>query len=408
MRTGYVWHEVFGWHDTGRYAGFFAPRGYVQPYQHFESAESKTRLAALVEVSGLADHLVRIKPSAASDDDLLRVHTPEHLARIKYESTLPKGGDAGDGTSPFGPGGIETAALAAGGTIAAVDAVVSGAVDNAYALVRPPGHHARPSTGMGFCVFANAAVAIQAARARHGLERVAVLDWDVHHGNGTQEVFYDDPNTLTISLHEDNLYPRGSGGRDEQGAGPGMGTNINVPLPAGSGFGAYLYAMEHLVVPALRRFRPDLVVVTCGFDASANDPLGHMLLTSRAYAAMTAVLLDAAVEVCGGRVAMTHEGWLLPRLRAVVRLGGAAGHVRGGPGSPGPVRRCLGSPGGPGAAAVAASSRGRGDCRRTSACLAVAAIALTHIALTHIALTADSTFVRESLASPKSRLVFGS
>jgi acetoin utilization deacetylase AcuC-like enzyme len=312
VRTGYVWHEIYGWHDTGRYAGFLRPGGFVQPYQHFESSESKTRFAALVEVSGLLDHLVRLRATPATEEDLLRVHDAAYVTRIQAQSMLDKGGDAGDGDSPFGHGGYEIAALAAGGTIAALDAVVTGNVDNAYALVRPPGHHARPTTGMGFCVFSNAAIAIRAMRAQHGVERVAVVDWDVHHGNGTQEIFYADPDTLTISLHQDKLFPQDSGLLSECGVGAGLGSCINIPLPAGSGNGAYLATMHRVVVPALRAFRPDLIVVASGFDASANDPLGRMLVTAGSFREMTRVLLDTAADVCAGRLAMTHEGGYSP------------------------------------------------------------------------------------------------
>ena len=177
MTTGYVWHELNGWHETGTYAGLPPASLTSQPYQHFESPGSKQRFHSLVEVSGLARHLTRITPEPATDEDLLRLHTPEHLARFKAESAHPKGGDAGDGTSPFGHQGFEIAALAAGGSIAALNAVLDGTVVNAYALVRPPGHHARPEAGMGFCIFANASIAIRHAQARNPAPRVATVDW---------------------------------------------------------------------------------------------------------------------------------------------------------------------------------------------------------------------------------------
>ena len=161
MTTGYAYHEIFGWHDTSSYAGLFPsiPAPGLQPFVHFENAETKRRIHELVVVSGLVDHLVRIAPRPATDEEILRVHTAEHLARIEAESLLPKGGDAGDGISPFGRGGIAIARLAAGAVIECVDAVLDGRVDNAYALVRPPGHHAIAATGMGFCIFGNLAIA---------------------------------------------------------------------------------------------------------------------------------------------------------------------------------------------------------------------------------------------------------
>jgi acetoin utilization deacetylase AcuC-like enzyme len=236
------------------------------------------------------------------------VHTPAYLERITAEGQLPKGGDAGDGFSPFGQGGDVIARLSAGGSIAATRAVLEGRVDNAYALVRPPGHHALPDTGMGFCIFANVSVAARVARARHGVGRIAVVDWDVHHGNGTQAIFSDDPDTLAISIHQDNWYPPGSGHLGERGTGAGEGATLNVPLPPGSGNGAYLAVMEQVVVPALERFCPELILVACGFDANVLDPLARMMVTSTVYRAMTAMLLDAAGALCDGRIVFSHEG----------------------------------------------------------------------------------------------------
>jgi len=170
--------------------------------------------------------------------------------------------------------------------------------------VRPPGHHALPDRGMGFCTFNNVAIAVRAVQRSHGVERIAIVDWDVHHGNGTQAIFYEDPNVLTISVHQDRCYPIDSGAADERGTGAGIGANLNIPLPAGSGHGAYVAAFERVVVPALQRFSPELVVVASGFDASAYDPLGRMLLHSDSYRALTERLLEAT----GGRLAAIHEG----------------------------------------------------------------------------------------------------
>ncbi len=314
MATGYVYHEVFGWHDTGTNAGLLPAdhRLGIQPFQHFENAETKRRIHELVAVSGLIDRLTRIAPRKATDEEILLVHTEEHLARIQAGSDQPKGGDSGDGLSPFGPGGIEIGRLAAGGMIEAVEAVVEGRVDNAYALIRPPGHHAVPETGMGFCMFGNLAIAARAVRRSHGVERIAIVDWDVHHGNGTQATFYDDPNTLTISLHQDRVFPPDTGHVHERGEGAGVGYALNVPLPPGTGRGGYLSAMERVVVPAIENFRPDLILVASGFDANAADPLARQGLTSSTYRAMTEQLLDLAARLCSGRLAMSHEGGYNP------------------------------------------------------------------------------------------------
>ena len=241
------------------------------------------------------------------------MHPEEYLERIK-ELSSGHGGDAGS-EAPFGNGSYEIAQLAAGGTIAAIDAVLDGTVDNAYALVRPPGHHALADLGMGFCIFANVAVGIRHAQATRGVGRVAVVDWDVHHGNGTQAIFWEDPTVLAISLHQDGLYPARSGLLEQVGEAAGTGTTLNVPLPAGSGTGAYLAALDQVVVPALEAFDPELIVIACGFDAGALDPLGRMLLPAAAFGAMTERLLDAADRICGGRLVASHEG------------GYSAGHV---------------------------------------------------------------------------------
>ena len=310
-RTGWLWHEAFAWHDTGRVRGFAsAHRRWVQQIEHWEHPETKRRLHNLVEISGFGDELSRLKPQPANVEQLLRFHTPEYIERVQ-ELSDAEGGDAGEGV-PFSHGGYEIALLAAGGTISAVSAVLDGAVDNAYALVRPPGHHAERDRGRGFCIFANAAIGVMHAMAEWGIERAATVDWDVHHGNGTQQAFYEDPNVLTISLHQDQLYPRGIGTLGEIGEDAGEGRNINVPLPPGSGHGAYLAAVERVVVPALRAFRPQLIVVPSGFDGGMYDPLGRMMAYSETFREMTRMLMGAADELCGGRLVLTHEGGYSP------------------------------------------------------------------------------------------------
>jgi acetoin utilization deacetylase AcuC-like enzyme len=298
------------WHDTGTSA-WVVPAGLtVQPLGHLESAEGKRRIRSLLEVSGLIDHLVHLKPRMATEDEILRLHTREYLDRIK-DASSKMGGDAGDLT-PFGQGSYEIALLAVGGCITAVDAVLDGKVGNAYALVRPPGHHAERDTGRGFCIFANVALAVIHARQVRGLSRVAVVDWDVHHGNGTEHAFYSDPTVLTISVHQDNNYPPDSGAITDTGAGDGAGFNLNIPLPPGSGVGAYVATFERVVAPALRAFRPDLIVIASGLDASAMDPLASMMMTSDGYRRLTEIMLAVAGDVCDGRLVACHEGGYSP------------------------------------------------------------------------------------------------
>lgn len=310
-KTGYVWHERFSWHDTGTSAGLISPGPTVQPYKNFEAPETKSRFHSLVEVSGLMEKLVRIPTRVASDEDILRVHTQQHLEYLEEQSSLPVG-DAGDGFSPFGHRGLDIARLAAGGTIAATDAVLSGEVDNAYALVRPPGHHAERDKGMGYCLLANIAIAIEWARVHHGVSRVAVVDYDVHHGNGTQSIYYDDSDVLTISIHQDRLFPQTSGMVNEVGGANASGTSINIPLPAGSGNGAYREAFTRVVLPALQAFNPDVIMVASGFDAAALDPLGRMAVTASEYRWMADKLVETAAEVCDGRLVVSHEGGYSP------------------------------------------------------------------------------------------------
>ncbi|QXJ24980.1 class II histone deacetylase [Actinomadura graeca] len=304
MATGWVCHERYFWHDTGT-APLGASADHLEPLRHPDHPGTKRRFRNLVEVSGLLDALVPLKPRPATEDELLRVHTEAHVTRMR-ELSESGGGDAGDGGSPFGRGSYEIAALAAGGVITAVDAVLSGTVSNAYALVRPPGHHALPDRGMGFCMFGNIAVAAEHARSR-GVGRIAVVDWDVHHGNGTQAIFEADPGVLAVSLHQDGLFPEAAGAVTERGIGAGEGFTVNVPLPAGSGSGAYLDAFDRVVEPAVRAFRPDLVFVASGFDASAFDPLARMSLHSDAYRWLTSRVLSL-----GAPVVVAHEGGYSP------------------------------------------------------------------------------------------------
>jgi acetoin utilization deacetylase AcuC-like enzyme len=306
VTTGFVSHELYMWHDTGSAGGVFPAGLTIEPGRHAENPDTKRRFRNLLEVSGILEQLTPIKPRMATEEEILRFHTRDYLERIKAQSA-DRGGDAGDLT-PFGPGSYEIALLSAGGTMAAVEAVVGGKVKNAYALVRPPGHHAEADQGRGFCIFGNVAVAAMYAQVTLGVGRIATVDWDVHHGNGTQKAFYDNPDVLTISIHQDNLFPLNSGGVEEIGTGRGEGYNINVPLPPGSGVGAYAVVLERVVAPALRKFKPDLILVPSGFDGSGVDPLGRMMVHSDGYRRMTRVLMEVADEVAGGRLVLSHEG----------------------------------------------------------------------------------------------------
>jgi acetoin utilization deacetylase AcuC-like enzyme len=239
-------------------------------------------------------------------EDLLRVHPAAYLDRFA-DLSVKGGGDMGFEAS-FGPGGYDIARISAGLAADAIDAVLRGEVHNAYALSRPPGHHCLPDTGMGFCLLANGALAIERAIARHKLSRVAVIDWDVHHGNGTEAIFYERPDVLTISLHQEKCFPTDTGRTGDRGRGSGEGYNINVPLLPGGGHQSYVDAMELIVLPALERYRPELIVVACGFDASIVDPLSRMMAHSETFRYLMQATRDAADQLCKGRVVVIHEG----------------------------------------------------------------------------------------------------
>jgi acetoin utilization deacetylase AcuC-like enzyme len=305
-QTGLVAHERYFWHDPGSGAGFASSNPFAQPDHHPESPDSKRRLLALLEVSGLAEQLVRVKPRPAEYRELRYFHAERYIDMVRTLSAA-HGGPIGDSAS-IGTGSYEIALLAAGGCLEATDAVLAGRIKNAYALVRPPGHHAEADQGRGYCVFGNVVLLVRHAQRVHGLERIAVVDWDVHHGNGTEGAFIEDASVLTVSIHQEHCYPSDAGDLGVTGVGAAAGTNLNIPLPAGSGHGAYLAVFDRVVLPALHRFRPQLIVVASGLDASALDPLGRMLCTSETYHAMAARIVAAADELCGGRVVATHEG----------------------------------------------------------------------------------------------------
>ncbi|AZL60072.1 class II histone deacetylase [Tabrizicola piscis] len=308
MTTAFFSDERCFWHGGGNYAFTLPVGGLVQPMPAGlpENPETKRRLRNLIEVTGLARHLSMRGAEAATHADLARVHPESYLSAFKDMSDAG-GGELGLRT-PFGRGGYEIAALSAGLATAALSAVLKGEVRNAYALSRPPGHHCLPDFPNGFCLLNNIAVAIRAAQAAGLVRRVAVIDWDVHHGNGTEAVFWEDPDVLTISLHQDRNYPLDTGGIEAVGAGAGLGTNLNLPLPPGCGQAAYLYAMDRVVLPALDRFKPEAIIVACGFDAAAVDPLGRMLCTAETFRALTERAMDAADRLCNGRLTLVHEG----------------------------------------------------------------------------------------------------
>ena len=248
-----------------------------------------------------------VLPASRADlADIALCHDPRYVATTLQLIKDGAGDLAGGDVSVSAESG-EIALHAAGAVIDAVDAVLSGKADNAFCAVRPPGHHARPAAAMGFCLFNNVAIAARHAQKHHGLERVAIVDWDVHHGNGTQEIFYQDGSVLFFSTHQSPWYP-GTGHAGETGEGKGAGLTINRPFPAGSGRTEILAAFRESLLPALNEFRPDLILISAGFDSRAGDPLGQFRLTDADFSEMTRLLTDAAASHCGGRLVSVLEG----------------------------------------------------------------------------------------------------
>ncbi|MEO1003461.1 MAG: histone deacetylase [Cyanobacteria bacterium J06638_7] len=271
--------------------------------------ESPARLEAIeaeLRRRGLLDRCRRIQPRPAVDRELRRCHSAGYLHTVRREVAYGAV-QLSTGDTAIGEHSEDVARLAAGGTLAAVDAVLAGRLDNAFAVVRPPGHHAETDRGMGFCIFNNVALAARHAQAVHGLERVLIVDWDLHHGNGTQAIFWSDPSVLYASVHEWGNYP-GSGAAGERGAGAGLGFTLNCPLPAFSDGPAVLGALEAALAPQLGRFRPQLVLVSAGFDGHRGDPLGQFLLEDADYGALTRFCLAIAAEHAGGRLVSVLEG----------------------------------------------------------------------------------------------------
>lgn len=305
-RVGLVFNHRYLTHNPGLFLiGYREPYPYAEPVPHPSSATIASRTKHLLDLFGLSDAMLNIEPEPIGDGTLRLIHTAAYIQRVKDISR--NGGDTGTG-APIGAGGERITRLSAGGVVAAVDAVMRGAVHHAYALVRPPGHHAMSDRGMGFCVYNNVAIAARHARQRYSAERVAILDWDVHHGNGTQDSFFDDPSVLFISIHQEDLFPVGWGALDQVGDGEGEGYTVNVPLPAGSGNMTYANVMDQIVLPILRQYAPDLILVSAGQDGSTMDPLGRMSLTTAAYRAMTRQIRDLADEVCESRLVVAQEG----------------------------------------------------------------------------------------------------
>lgn len=295
--------------ETKRKVGLVYDPAYLEHQTAPGHPERPARLTAIIrglKESGLYAKLLKIEPRPAPEKWVRSVHTAEYMKRAKAGCAAGlKYLDTPD-VSISGKS-YEVALLAAGAGLAALDAVAEGKVRAVFCAVRPPGHHAMPDEALGFCIFNNIAIAARYAQQKHGWKKVLIVDFDVHHGNSTQAVFYADGSVLHFGIHRHPFYP-GTGAAEKEGQGEGLGYNINVPLPAGSGISAYRKAFAERLKPAALKFKPDIVLISAGFDAHQDDPLGGMKLTSQDYGELTGMVKEIADECCEGRIVSFLEG----------------------------------------------------------------------------------------------------
>ncbi|HTQ25616.1 MAG TPA: histone deacetylase [Candidatus Binataceae bacterium] len=282
-------------------------RRFLKHFAGRSHPERPERAAVMIEMASRLnrDALLAISPREATTEEIELCHDPAYVAEVKRSASMPRYDF--DPDTHTSPDSCQTALLAAGGVLTAVEAVMDGAADNAFAIVRPPGHHALAARAMGFCLFNNVAIAARYLIRRRGLKRVLVIDWDVHHGNGIQDIFYDSPEVLYFSTHQYPFYP-GTGALDETGYGAGAGYTVNAPMPATFGDNEYLRVFDDLLAPVVRQFRPEFILVSSGFDAHFRDPLGGMRVTEGGFAALARRAKRMAAECCGGRMAVALEG----------------------------------------------------------------------------------------------------
>ncbi len=290
MKVGLVYDPIYLNHDTG---------------QHVENAKRLEAVVSHLEQTGLKEQLTCLKPCSASVEELSLVHHEQYISYI--QEVAQKGGGWLDADTVMSPNSYDAALYAAGGAIKATKAVMNGEVASAFALVRPPGHHATSQRAMGFCLFNNVAIATKYALARYELEHILIIDFDVHHGNGTQETFYGNPQVLYVSTHQYPHYP-GTGSIIETGAGEAKGTTVNIPLPAGCGDTEYQQVFEQIIVPVAKRFKPQLILVSAGYDLHWADELALMQVSVSGFAQMVKIIKKLADELCNGRLVFTLEG----------------------------------------------------------------------------------------------------
>jgi acetoin utilization deacetylase AcuC-like enzyme len=289
-KVGLIYDPIYLKHDTGA---------------HVENSSRLVETISLLEKSKLLDELVAIPPRAVSKEEVSLVHSHSHIARVQGCSS--RGGGWLDGDTYASPASYEVALRAVGGVLQGVDAIMTAKVNHAFALVRPPGHHATADEAMGFCLFNNIAVAAEYAKRKYHLDRILIADFDVHHGNGTQEIFYADPKVLYFSTHQYPWYP-GTGSISEDGTGKGKGFTVNVPLPAYCGDKEHLHVYQEILVPVAKRFRPQLMLVSAGYDPHWADQLSLMRLSVSGFAGIVSIIKGLADELCQGKLLLSLEG----------------------------------------------------------------------------------------------------
>jgi acetoin utilization deacetylase AcuC-like enzyme len=293
--TGFLYDDIYLKHLSGNSG-------------HPERPERLTAIWNRLQKAGLINDMHRLAPRRATDDELALVHERSYIQLVRRELANVRGyEELSTGDTLVSADSLDAALFASGGVLNGVDAVMTGKVKNAFCAVRPPGHHAGPTRGMGFCIFNNVAIAARYAQKRYGVQRVLIVDQDYHHGNGTQDIFYEDGSVFYFSTHHYGAYP-GTGAASETGRGKGAGRILNVPLPPGAGDQQILQAFQTRLVPAARAFKPDLILISAGFDAMRNDGLGVFDVTPEGFAAIARVVVDLANEMCQRRVVSVLEG----------------------------------------------------------------------------------------------------